>query len=87
MIDPQLLHEFFIASSHQNTVHQSGNAPAAVLLNICDPAAVRLLTTGHLQTFANGVGGCALGQCCIFQKLIFRHGAMIHTTYRKDTLS
>ena len=58
----QPLHELPVAAGNGVAIHQGGDALAADLLDIADPAAVQGLAVGGLQALGDGVGGGAFGQ-------------------------
>ena len=66
-------HQLVVACGHWDAVHLGGDAVAADLLNVGDPAAVELPAAGPLEAFADGVGGGALRQGGVLQQLLPAH--------------
>ena len=82
----QARHELVVARGHRDSAHLGQNPVAGNLLHLRDPAPVQFLAIGLLQALADGMGGGALRQRGILQKLALLHGGVVNPHHFKDPL-
>ena len=79
-------HELCVAGEDLVPVDLGGDALAADFFNVRYAAAVDLFAVGFLQTFADGVGGGALGERGVLEQLCFVHRAVVDGSDLKHAL-
>ena len=84
--DSELPHQLAVARRHGVSVDLCHDPVAADLLDIAHAAAVDFPAVGLLQALADRVGGRALGQRRVFQKLHLFHLVVVYAGHLEHTL-